>query len=270
MQFLYFLVPVLGLTVLVEAIVEVSHLVRDRRRGETERCRIMANSMENHVVLVGLGKLGIRVFHLLRAMGTRVVAIERDPLGEFLEDVRHDGSPLFVGDARREAFLVDAGIARARSLILATDDDLANLEIALDARRLKPKIRVVLRMFDPNMAAKVSEGFQIRSVLSSSDLSAPAFAVAALEKNIVASTLIDGVLVVTQRCVVAPKSPAAGRSVGELTRAHGVGVVERRPKSGEARLFPDPDTRIEAGDEILVQGPFDVLERVDFDAIGAA
>ena len=216
------------------------------------------------------GLLGIRVFHMLRALGTTVVVIERDPLGEFLDDVRRDGTPMFVGDARREALLVDAGIARARSLVLTTDDDLANLEIALDARRLTPGIRVVLRMFDPNTASKVRDGFQIRAVLSPSDLSAPAFAVAALEKNIVASTLIDGVLVVTQRCVVALGSPAAGRTVGDLTRTHGVGIVERRPRSGEPRLFPDPDTRIDVGDGNLVQGPFDVLERVDFDAVGAA
>jgi len=270
LQLLYFLVPVLGLTIIVEGLVEVSLMVRDRRRGEAEWCRIMANSMNGHVVLVGLGKLGIRVFHLLRGLGTPVVVIERDPQSQFLEDVRRDGSPLFLGDGRREAFLVDAGIERAQSVVLATDDDLANLEIALDARRLKPNIRVVLRMFDPNMAGKVRDGFEIRAVLSSSALSAPAFAVAALEKNIVASTLIDGVLVVTQRCVVAPGSPAAGRTVGDLARAHGVGVVERRPKSGEPRLFPDPDTRIDVGDEILVQGSFDVLERVDFDAVGAA
>ncbi len=266
LQALYFLIPILGLTVVVEAIVEISHMVRDRRRGEAEWCRIMADSMKDHVILVGLGKLGIRVFHLLRGLGQRVVVLERDEQAQFLDEVRRDGSPLFLGDARREAFLLDAGVARARSIVLATDDDLTNLEVALDARRFQPTIRVVLRMFDPNMADKVRAGFQIHSVMSSSDLSAPAFAVAALERNIVASTIIDGVLVVTQRCLAAAGGPLAGRTVGDLVRAHGIGIVEQRPRSGVAKLFPTPEARIEPGDEILVQGPFDVLERIDFDA----
>jgi voltage-gated potassium channel Kch len=99
------------------------------------------------------------VYHLLRELGQRVVVIERDERAQFLEDVRRDGAPLLLGDARREAFLADAGITRARSIVLATDNDIANLEVALDARRLNPTIRVVLRLFDPNMAEKVREGF---------------------------------------------------------------------------------------------------------------
>ncbi|MCY2959449.1 MAG: NAD-binding protein [Planctomycetota bacterium] len=266
LEILYFLIPVLGLTVVIEAIVEASQMVRDRRRGEAEWCRIMADSMKDHVILVGLGKLGIRVFHILRGLDQRVVVLERDEHAQFLEDVRRDGSPLFLGDARRDAFLVDAGVGRARSIVLSTDDDLTNLEIALDARRLNPKIRVVLRMFDPNMADKVRDGFQIRAVMSSSELSAPAFAVAALERNIVASSVIGGVLVVTQRCIANAGGPLAGRTVGDLARAHGIGIVERRPKTGPQKLFPSPETTIEAGDEVLVQGPFDVLERIDFGA----
>jgi hypothetical protein len=101
--------------------------------------------------------------------------------------------------------------------------------------------------------------------MSSANLSAPAFAVAALEKNIVASTVIDGVLIVTQRCVAAPGGPAAGRTVGEIVRAHGVGIVEHRPRSGTPRLFPPVEARVEPGDELFVRGPFEVLERVDFD-----
>lgn len=269
LAFLYFVVPVLGLTIVVEAIVEISLMLRDRRRGERKWSRIMADAMEGHVVLVGLGKLGIRVFHLLRALDQRVAVVERDADAQFLEDARRDGTPLFVGDARREAHLLDAGVARARSIVVATDDDLTNLEVALDARRLNPTIRVVLRMFDPNMADKVRDGFQIRAVMSSSDLSAPAFAAAALERNIVASTIIDGVLVVTQRCDVGAGGPLDGRTVGDLARDHGVGVVELKPRAGTARLFPPPEARIESGDEVLVQGPFDVLERIDFDSVPA-
>ena len=261
LQGLFFLVPIIGLTVIIEAIVEISQMLRDRRRNEETWCKIMASSMKDHILLVGLGRLGIRTFHILRRLGHDVVVLERNGDAPFLDEVRRDGSPILIGDARREAFLVDANVADARSIVLATTDDLANLEIALDARRLNPKIRVVMRMFDPNMAEKVKEGFQIRTVMSAASLAAPAFAVAALERDIVSSSVVDDTLVVTRRWTATKGAPITGRTVADLMRDYGIGIVERKAKGGASRLFPPPETRIDEGDVLLVQGAFDVIER---------
>lgn len=261
LQGLFFLVPIIGLTVIIEAIVEISQMLRDRRRNEETWCKIMASSMKDHILLVGLGRLGIRTFHILRRLGHDVVVLERNADAPFLDEVRRDGSPILIGDARREAFLLDANVRAARSIVLATTDDLANLEIALDARRFNPKIRVVMRMFDPNMAEKVKEGFQIRTVMSAASLAAPAFAVAALERDIVSSSVVDDTLVVTRRWTATSGAPITGRTVGDLMREYEIGVVERRPRTGAPKLFPAPETRIEEGDVLLVQAAFDVLER---------
>lgn len=259
LQALFFVVPALGLSVILEAIVDCTLILRDRRRNERNWCKIMAASLSNHVILVGLGKLGYRAFLLLRQLGEQVVVVERNTGNQFLEDVRRAGAPLLVGDARREALLGDANAATARSIILATNDDLANLEIALDARRINPQIRVVLRMFDQNMADKIKTGFNLQVAMSQSALSAPAFVLAAIEASIVSSQVIDDQLVVMERWTVAAGGPLSGKTVGEVMAAHGVALVERRPAGGSARLFPPPAMRLEAGDELLVQGPFEVL-----------
>lgn len=261
LQILFFLVPVLGLTVFLEAIVELSLMLRDRRHRERAWCKIMASSMKDHVILVGLGRLGIRTYHLLRKLGCEVVVVERNKDNQFLEDVRRDGAPLFIGDARREAWLEEANVKSARSIVLATTDDLANLEMALDARKLNPGIRVVMRMFDPNMAEKVREGFQIHTAMSAASLAAPAFATAALERSIVSSVVIDDELLITQRWSVQAGGPLERRTVSELIAKYGLGVIERRTSAGERRFFPPSDTLLSAGDEIVVQGPFELLER---------
>lgn len=256
---LFFLVPVVGLTVILEAIVEISLMIRDRRHRAQDWSKIMSRSMHDHVILIGLGRLGLRTFHLLRRMGQDVVVIEKDERNQYLDDVRRDGSPLLIADARREAWLVEAGVLRARSILLVTTDDLANLEIALDARRLNPAIHVVLRMFDPNMADKVREGFQIRTSLSQATLAAPAFAAAALERSVAGSQILAGELVVTQRWNVEPGSALAGQSVGELLEVRRVGVLERRTRAGVCRVLPPPGEHFEAGDELLVQGELERL-----------
>ncbi len=255
---LFFLMPVLGLTIIIEGIVDFSLMLRDRRRYERSWCRTMATSMHDHVVLVGLGRLGYRVFKLLRKLGEAVVVFERDANNQFLEDVRRDGSPLFIGDARREALLEEANIRKAKSIILATDDDLANLEIALDARHLVPELPVVMRMFDQNIADKVGDAFDIHLAMSQSAISAPSFTMAAVDRSIEYSFAIDDRLVVMQRWQVCNGGPMCGRKVGDLMTEHGIGVVRRKSKDG-SRLFPGPETVLEPGDELLVEGEYTAL-----------
>lgn len=262
LQILYFVLPLLGLTVIVEAVVDFAMMLRDRRRHEHTWCKTMAHALSNHVVLVGLGKLGIRTYTLLRALGQQVVVIERNEQNQFLDDVRRDGAPLLIGDARREALLGDANVAEARSIILAANDDLANLEVALDARKINPRIRVVLRMFDQNMADKVRDGFNIHIAMSQSALAAPAFAAAALDRANLSSMLIGDQLVVLRRWTMTPNSPFVGRTVGEVLES-GVAVVEHRTGTAQSRLFPPPSTHLSAGDELLVQGPLPTLEKLD-------
>src|SRR5262245_1241396 len=168
LRVLFFAVPLLGLTVVIESIVEFSQMVRDRSRSEQAWSRIMAEAMSDHVVLVGLGKLGFRTFLLLRKLGVQVAVVEQEAQNQFLDEVRKDGSPFIVGDARRDVLSEEAGVARARAIVVCTNNDLANLEIALDARRIKPGIRVVLRMFDQGLADKVGAIANIKVAMSQS------------------------------------------------------------------------------------------------------
>lgn len=263
LQVLFFIVPVLGLIVILESIVDFALMLRDRRANERSWCREMSMSLSNHVILVGLGKLGIRNFRLLRKLGEAVAVIERKPDNQFLEEIRRDGAPLFIGDARREALLEDANAAQAKSIILATNDDLANLEVALDARRLNPNIRCVLRLFDQNMADKIRSGFGIQIAMSQSAISAPAFVMSAVESSIVGSTVINDQLIVMKRWKVRHDGPLCNKSVARVTRDWKVSVVECRKPGMPPMLFPLPNTRLEDGDELLVQGMFEVLSRLE-------
>ncbi len=260
LQALFFIAPVIGLVVIIEGIVELALMVRDRQRNERAWCRIMARSMQNHIVLVGVGRLGYRTFQLLRKLGEDVAVIEIDPTNQFLESVRRDGSPLFVGDARIDANLHDANVRDAKCIILATTDDLANLEVALDARHYNPGIRVVLRMFDQNMADKIREGFGIHLAVSQSALSAPSFAVKAIEPDIISSMIIGDELVVTRRWTVAAADGIHGSTVASFMKRFGCTIVERGA-GASAQLFPPPETPLRSGDRLLVQGTYErVLE----------
>lgn len=259
LRFAFFVIPILGITVIIEGIIDFSLTLRDRRRYERSWCSMLANSYRDHIVLVGFGRLGYRTFLLLRTMGEAVVVIERDDHSEFIEELRRDGSPLLVGDARREAILADANVAAARAIVLATNDDMANLEAALDARRVNPKIRVVMRMFDQNVADKVGEGFDIHMAMSQSAISAPSFATAAVAPGIVNSYAVGRRLIAIQRWLVREAGPLAGRTVRDVVETYRVNVVEHDPVGAEPVLVPALDTSLQAGDGLMVQGPLETL-----------
>jgi Trk K+ transport system NAD-binding subunit len=256
---MHFVLPVVGLGVVLEGIVEIAAVFRDRQNNERAWSIVMTESLSDHVILVGMGRVGYRTYVTLKRLSIPVVVIDQDEKAEFLSDARRDGTPILCGDARREALLSEAGIDRARAVILATNQDLVNLEVALDARQKRPDIRVVMRMFDQNMADKVHAGFDIRAVLSTAALAAPTFATAALVGNVIATTVLDDQLLVTVRIRLDSHDRWCGRSIAAVTANRRLCVLGVRRNAGEMELFPTPEAVIGSGDELIVQGLYDEL-----------
>lgn len=174
--------PVFGFVLLGEGVVRFALLMTSRRRGEREWMEVMASTYRDHVVLCGLGHLGSRILERLLAEGAEVVVIERDGGSRFVAEAKEKGTPILVADMRDDRVLEEAGVARARSIVAATNDDMSNLEVALDARRMNPKIRVLIRFFDQRIGAKIQHAFDIDEAFSSAALAAPIIAAKALAR----------------------------------------------------------------------------------------
>ncbi len=255
----FFVIPVVGLILIIESLLELALIWRDRRRQEYSWCKVMAESLSNHIIIVGLGRLGYRTISILRRLNEPLVIIERNENNAFIDLIRAEHLPLLVADGRREQTLLDANIAKARSIVLASNDDLANLEIALDARRLNPEIHVVLRMFDQNMADKIREAFDINVAMSQSAMSAPSFAVAALETTVVNTMVVANRLIVAQRWRVEPDGMLDGLTVADVMRQWRCVVVELFSPPENRRLFPAPELPLHPHDEVIVQGTLEDL-----------
>lgn len=250
---MFFVIPLLGLLVLIETFVELSLMLRDRRRNESEWCKMIAAEMNRHTVLVGFGRLGYRTYGHLRRMGVQTVVIESDADNRFLEMPRVDRTPVLIGDGRVDQILKAANIEKAASIICCTNDDLANLEMALDARTFNPGIRVVLRMFDQNLANKVRDGFSIHVAFSTAAMAAPSFAAAAADSTIKSSHMVDGRLVVTSEISIGPASELAGQSLLALRQRIAMNVVAHHPPGKRASVFPLATHVLSVGDRLLVQ-----------------
>ncbi|MCX5401977.1 NAD-binding protein [Streptomyces sp. NBC_00102] len=180
-----------------------------------------ADDVSDHIVLVGLGKVGTRVLVRLRSAHHRVVAVERDPQARGVAVARELGVPLILEDATGPRALDLARIAQSASLLVLTSDDSANLDIVMAAREANPDVRAVMRLYDDDFAATVSLTLRasypeaLTRSRSVSSLASPAFAAAMMGRHVLGVMPVErGVLLFTS-VDVAGHPALEGRSVHE-------------------------------------------------------
>jgi Trk K+ transport system NAD-binding subunit len=143
-----------------------------RLRGVLSISRIPESG---HVVLCGLGTVGMRVVEALREQQIPVVVLEKMEGGRFVAGARQLGATVLLADGTVPSSLVRAHTAQSRALIAATSSDLANVEIALLAHEQNPKLRIVLRLDDAALASALQQTASIRFAMGLPPLIAPAF-----------------------------------------------------------------------------------------------
>ena len=106
----------------------------------------------DHVVVVGLGQVGMRLCMLLRACNIPLVAVESDEDGESVGIAKELGLPVVIGRGADPSLMRRLSLPRARAVAAVTSDDLENISVAMTARGIHQDIRTVLRVGDGNVA----------------------------------------------------------------------------------------------------------------------
>lgn len=256
---LYTVTPLVGVGLVAQGVVKVGADLLDADEREHLWVRLMSGQMTDHVVVCGLGHVGYRVVEALKQLGQEVVAVERKEEDSFYASVRALGVPVIVGDARRDELLVEAGVERARAVVCATDDDLANLEIAVDAKRMNPKIRVVMRMFDQRLANKMGGALELDSTFSTSALAAPLVALQASQEGVESVYRSGSELRAVFRVALPAVAPAG--TVADLEERWNVRIIGERASDGSVRRMR-ADEKIAPGRELLCDGPAEAVGRI--------
>jgi Trk K+ transport system NAD-binding subunit len=217
--------------------------------------------LHDHVVLCGLGNIGYRIVEQLHDLGVPVVAAELQETNRYLPSVRRLGVPTLVADIRLPETLEILHVRRARSVVVVTSSDIVNLETALNVQSLAPEVRVVQRLFDPDLAARVERAFGIHISRSPSALAAPAFAAAAAGEHVLATIAVGAEVLAVARLRVEPGCRAAGRTVAELEAAAGSRVLLLDDGHGPS-WRPDGASRLAGGAELVAVVPRGELGRI--------
>jgi hypothetical protein len=126
----------------------------------------------DHVVIVGLGQVGLRLAVALRRLRVPVIVIERDAAGPNLRLARSFGVPVFLGHGQDREVLERVGLGRARALAAMGSDDLDNVEMAIAAAAVAPRIPIALRAGEDDVIAETRSLFRVGEVCDVSALTA--------------------------------------------------------------------------------------------------
>lgn len=245
-------IPPLGVAVVADGIVRLALLAWAREHQDKEWIAVMTRAFDNHVIVCGAGRTGYRVAQMIAELGQDVVIVERKEDGPFVGVLRDQGLPVLIDDIRSRGCLQRMNVEHARTIVAATDDDLANLNVALDARRLNPGIKVVMRLFDDDLAATVRDTIKAET-FSTTAVAAPAIALAAIDPRIDHSFRVGAHLMVVSEFTAA--TVLATMTVSEIRDKYG-GLVVAHRRDGVEKLHPAGHTTISRGDVLVIQASY--------------
>lgn len=113
------------------------------------------NSMEDHVVIVGYGRVGRHIVSLLEEMSIPYLVVEAD--SHHVEELDRHGIPSLYGDAANSEVLTHAGLAHARALVVAGPDEDATALVVTAARDLAPDLPIIARAASEDGTKRLTE-----------------------------------------------------------------------------------------------------------------
>ena len=134
-----------------------------------------------HALLVGFGQIGFRLAQELRRRGMKVLVLERDVNAPCVRLARGAGIPVAIGRGDDRATLEQLGIRTCAVIAAVTSDDLTNVAIGLAATDVRPRMPMVLRLGDGNVAAETESLLHLGSICDAHEIVASSLARSVLE-----------------------------------------------------------------------------------------
>ena len=242
-------------SVLIETIIEGRLLDHFGRR----RMERTINTMHDHVVICGWGRVGRSIAAEVAAAGRELVVIDTDEAR--LADCQH---PTVLGDATQDAVLAAAGIERASSLVAAVDVDAANSFITLSARAMAPDLFIVSRARSLDSEQKLRRAGADR-VVNPQNIGGARMAAFVLRPHV--AEFLDVVMheqnleFRLEELEIRRESPVANLSLSDahLRDRTGALVLALRDPDGAFLSNPPPSTVLEPGHVLIAIGTGDEL-----------
>ncbi len=249
-----------GVTTIFVALGAMTQTIIEMELGNVfgkRRNKRMIDKLRDHFIVCGYGRVGRGAAAELQHAGVPFLVVDIDQ--ERVERAIAAGMLALTADSTRDDTLRQAGIERARGLIAALATDADNLFLLLSAKGLNPRIYAAARAAEEGAEQKMRRA-GADAVFAPYSITGHRLAQALLRPHVVQfldfTTHDFGMDIAIEQVRVSAASDIVNKSIQEIRigRDLGVIVLAIRAASGEMRFNPTADTRVHAGDHLIVMG----------------
>ena len=223
---------------------------------DLRRTQKMIDALNDHHIVCGFGRVGRQVARDLHAAGAEYVVVDMDP--DNRQRAEGLGMHFIEGDAADDAVLREAGIARARSIIVCADSDANNVFITLTARELRSDVSIVARAALEDTEKKLKRAGADR-VISPYKASGTEMARLALHRQLSGVVDVD-VRYRLEEIEVGRGCAGLGLALADI---RGGTLIVGLRRGEEFQPQPPGETALQAGDVIIAIGTPPALSRLE-------
>jgi len=234
---------------------------------DRKRRKRMIDSLHDHYIICGFGRVGRGAAHELMHAKVPVVVIDNNE--DRIDMVIKAGMLGVLADSTRDETLRGVRIDRARGLVAALASDADNLFLTLSAKTLNPKLTVATRANEDESAAKLRRA-GADSVVSPYGVTGSRLAQSLIRPHVTQfldyAMLDPSVDLGIEQFRIDPGSgfsQSAVRDLKGIRKEYGVTVLAIRRGDGEMVFNPDPDSPINTGDHLIVMGKASSLHQLE-------
>ncbi|MDJ0715425.1 MAG: NAD-binding protein [Prochloraceae cyanobacterium] len=169
--------------------------------------------------------------------------------------------PLVIGNLKEA--LPKANFATARSILITTDNEMLNLEIALMARATNPESNLVIGTYKKGLSHNLNHLLKNAQVIGAYEVGAEAFAGAAFGENILGLFRQNNQTILVTEYQIEADDTLNGLLLGEIAYGYGIIVILHQSPSQSPRFMPSDDIPLNAGDRIVVLASGEGLRRIE-------
>ena len=235
-----------------------------RRALNIKRMTKEIESLDQHVIICGFGRIGQLVARKLKSEHQMFIVVDNDPNRTTL--AQEQGYLIYQGNATDESVLEAAGIYRAKSLATVLPNDAANVFITLTAREMNPDLMILARGEMPSTEKKLRLAGANHVVLPAS-ISALRMAHLISHPSAVdflaqtnghqgLNEFLAELDIQLNEIVVEANSALVGGTIGDI-ELKGQGtfiIVALRRADGEVIIHPHRATYLAQGDSVILMG----------------
>lgn len=214
-------------------------------------------ALQDHYIICGFGRIGALICREFAAKPIPFLVIEKHP--EVHEKLHQEEYLHIRGDAAEDETLLRAGIKRAKGLVSVVTSDMENVYITLTARGLNPDLFILARSGEEGSELKLKRA-GANKVVSPYIIGGSRMAQAILRPNVVdfieIATGREHLDLQMEEILVPGKSVFIGENLvtAGFRKETGVIIVGIKKATGKMVFNPNPHTKIEALDTLIVLG----------------